>query len=86
MTAISTREFNQNTGRAKQLADEEPLFVTTGGKVRYVLLNFEEYQKMMHPRRTLADVLGMSEEDYFEFEFPRDRGLPRETDLGDFDE
>ncbi|MDR2105986.1 MAG: type II toxin-antitoxin system Phd/YefM family antitoxin [Coriobacteriales bacterium] len=64
MAAMTAREFNQYTGKAKLLADEEPVFITERGTVRYVLLNIDEYQTLAKPRRTLSDLLEMDENDY----------------------
>ena len=37
-TTLSTEEFDQDPGRAKELAAQGPVYVTEGGKPAYVLL------------------------------------------------
>ncbi|MDR2672399.1 MAG: type II toxin-antitoxin system Phd/YefM family antitoxin [Coriobacteriales bacterium] len=81
MAAMTAREFNQYTGRAKTLAHEEPVFITERGTVKYVLLNIEEYEALTQPTRTLFESLAMDERDYFEYEFPRLEGDFREVDF-----
>jgi prevent-host-death family protein len=59
ITTISSREFNQDSGRAKRAAAKGPVFITDRGKPSHVLLTFNEYQRITHEGRSLADVLGM---------------------------
>jgi len=56
MAAMTSREFNQYTGEAKNLAREEPLFITERGVVQYVLLSIEDYRLLKGSRRTLVDL------------------------------
>ena len=42
MTTLTSREFDQETGRAKKAADQGPVFITDRGQPSYVLLSFEE--------------------------------------------
>jgi len=81
MAAISAREFNQYTGRAKTMANKEPVFITERGTVKYVLLNIEEYEQAIAPKRTLFDSLAMNEAEYFHYEFVR---IPDEFKEVDF--
>jgi hypothetical protein len=85
MAAMTAREFNQSTGVAKRIAKEEPVFVTERGTIRYVLLNIDDYNAIKGPKRTLADMLSMSDEDYFEYDLEQpDRkewGIAREVDF-----
>lgn len=45
-TTFSSREFNQDTGRAKKAAAEGPVFITDRGKPAHVLLSIEDYRKL----------------------------------------
>ncbi|MDA8391326.1 MAG: type II toxin-antitoxin system Phd/YefM family antitoxin [Actinomycetota bacterium] len=44
---ISSREFNQDTSRAKKAAVDGPVFITDRGKPAHVLLSFVDYQKLL---------------------------------------
>ena len=82
ITTLSSREFNQDTSRAKKAASEGPVFITDRGKPAHVLLSIEEYQRITGKRRNIADALGWPAgvEDV-EIEFPRSRELARSVDL-----
>ena len=75
ITTFSSREFNQDTSRAKKAAAEGPVFITDRGKPSHVLLNIEEYRKLTGPKRSLADALYRPEAADIEIEFPRSREL-----------
>jgi prevent-host-death family protein len=53
---MSSREFNQDTGRAKKAAEQGPVFITDRGRPAHVLLTFEEYERMLGV--DMIDVLG----------------------------
>lgn len=82
ITTLSSREFNQDTGRAKKAASEGPVFITDRGKPAHVLLSIEEYQRITGSRRSLVDALGWPAgvED-IEIEFPHFRELARSADF-----
>ena len=46
ITTLSSREFNQDTSRAKKAASEGPVFITDRGKPAHVLLSIEDYQRI----------------------------------------
>jgi prevent-host-death family protein len=71
ITTLSSREFNQDRGRAKKAARNGPVFITDRGRPALVLLSIDEYQKITKKPQNLADLLAMSEEDIFDFEPPR---------------
>ena len=60
---MTSREFNQDAGRAKRAALDGPVFITDRGKPAHVLLTIEEYQKLSAPRRNLADMLACRDDD-----------------------
>ena len=74
-TTISSREFNQDTGRAKRSALDGPVFITDRGEPAHVLLSIAEYRKLTGGRRRIADALAQPDipgaDMDFEFESPR---------------
>ena len=44
ITKLSSREFNQDTSRAKRAAKRGPVFITDRGRPSHVLLTAEEYR------------------------------------------
>jgi prevent-host-death family protein len=58
-TTLSSREFNQDTGRAKKAALRGPVFITDRGRPAHVLLSIEAYQKLAGRCKTLAEALHM---------------------------
>ena len=59
ITTLSSREFNQDTSRAKKASSKGPVFITDRGKPAHVLLSMEEYQRLSGKRRNLLDALSM---------------------------
>lgn len=82
ITTVSSREFNQDTSRAKKAASKGPVFITDRGKTAHVLLSIKEYRRITRKHRSIADALGRPAgvED-IEIEFPRSRELMRPVDL-----
>lgn len=70
-TILSSREFNQDTGKAKKAALQGPVFITDRGKPSYVLLTVEEYRKISGTQSNIADLLAMPETDEIEFQPPK---------------
>jgi prevent-host-death family protein len=79
ITTLSSREFNQDTSRAKKATAEGPVFITDRGTPAHVLLSIEEYQRLTGGQGDLIDQLGLPAgiEDV-ELEIPpmRDRARP----------
>ena len=71
ITTLSSREFNQNTGRAKKAARKGPVFITDRGRPSLVLLSIREYEQITNNRKSILDLLAMPEADQIEFEPPR---------------
>lgn len=46
MPTLTSREFNQDTGRAKRAARDGPVVITDRGQPAHVLLTFEEYRRL----------------------------------------
>jgi prevent-host-death family protein len=59
ITTLSSREFNQDTGRAKKAAIEGPVFITDRGTPAHVLLSIEEYLRLTGGQGNLIDQLGL---------------------------
>ena len=71
ITKLSSREFNQDTSRAKRAAKRGPVFITDRGRPSHVLLTAEEYQRITGGQKSIADLLAMPEAAEIEFEPPR---------------
>jgi prevent-host-death family protein len=74
-TMLSSREFNQDTGKAKKAARNGPVFITDRGKPSHVLLSIDEYRKLSSKGLSLADAIAdlRPEADFaFEFETARE--------------
>lgn len=59
ITTISSREFNQAVSQAKRATTNGPVFITDQGRPAYVLISFEDYQRLTKHRRNIADALAM---------------------------
>ncbi len=68
ITTLSSREFNQDTSRAKKAAKRGPVFITDRGRPAHVLLSIEEYQKIADKHESIIDLLAMPEASEVEFE------------------
>jgi PHD/YefM family antitoxin component YafN of YafNO toxin-antitoxin module len=71
ITKLSSREFNQDTSRAKRAARKGPVFITDRGRLSHVLLTADEYQRITHGQKSVADLLAMPEAADIQFEPPR---------------
>ncbi|TPO07072.1 type II toxin-antitoxin system Phd/YefM family antitoxin [Mesorhizobium sp. B1-1-5] len=80
-TFMSSREFNQDTARAKRAARNGPVIITDRGKSSHVLMSMEEYEKLRalgkpEKHRSLADAIADDRpEADFDFEIPELKGL-----------
>ncbi|UFN51611.1 type II toxin-antitoxin system Phd/YefM family antitoxin (plasmid) [Roseomonas sp. OT10] len=71
VTTLTSREFNQDTGRAKKAAVEGPVFITDRGRPAHVLLSFEDYQRLRGAQTGIADLLAMPDDDGIGFDPPK---------------
>ena len=71
ITKLSSREFNQDTSRAKRAAKRGPVFITDRGRPSHVLLTAEEYQRITEGQKNIVDLLSMPAAAEIEFEPPR---------------
>jgi prevent-host-death family protein len=79
ITKLSSRDFNQDTSRAKRAAKRGPVFITDRGRPSHVLLTVEEYQRITEGQKSVVDLLAMPAAAEIEFEPPRLRGNLHET-------
>jgi prevent-host-death family protein len=81
ITTLSSREFNQDTSRAKKAASKGPVFITDRGKPAHVLLSMEEYQRLSGQRRNILDALSMPGLAGIELDPPKVQISARPADL-----
>ncbi len=81
VTTFSSRQFNQDAGKAKKAAMSGPVFITDRGRPAHVLLTFDAYKKMTGGRTKIADLLAMPGIDEVEMELPHMHDLARAADL-----
>ena len=70
-TTVTSRELNQDIGRAKRAAKSGPVFITHRGKPAHVLLCIEDYRRLAGQPRSLAESLSMAGLADIDFEPPR---------------
>lgn len=56
-TRITSRQFNQDTSRAKRAAETGPVYITDRGRPAHVLLSIEEYERLLGDGAVI-DLLG----------------------------
>jgi prevent-host-death family protein len=71
LTTLSSREFNQDTSRAKKAAKKGPVFITDRGRPAHVLLSIEQYRKLSGSNENILDQLAMPDAANIEFDPPR---------------
>lgn len=83
VTTLTSREFNQDTSRAKKAARQGPVFITDRGRPAHVLLTIEDYQRLTGGNVSLAEAIAQAGDAAdFEFDPPRLRGVFKPADLG----
>jgi prevent-host-death family protein len=82
ITTISSREFNQDTSRAKKAAASGPVFITDRGAPAHVLLTIADYHRLTAGQDSIIDRLGLlpGVADV-ELEIPAQRDLARAADF-----
>lgn len=82
ITTLTSREFNQDTGRAKTAAGSGPVIITDRGRPAHVLLTFDDYRRLTSGSDSIVDLLGLpSGVEDAELEAPRPRDLAQPADL-----
>ena len=80
-TFFSSREFNQEAGRAKKAAHAGPVFITERGRPAHVLLTIEDYRRITGKRKSIAEMLATPGAEDIELEVPARTGTVRAADL-----
>lgn len=80
-TTLTSREFNQDTSRAKKAAKRGPVFITDRGRPAHVLLTIEDYQRLAGGRMSLAEALAQREPGDFDFDPPKLQMVLKPADL-----
>jgi prevent-host-death family protein len=57
MTTLTSREVNQDFGRAKKAATAGPVIITDRGRPAHVLLNIEAYRSLNNSSESVAEGL-----------------------------
>jgi prevent-host-death family protein len=82
ITTLTSREFNQDTSRAKKAASKGPVFITDRGTPAHVLLTIDDYRKLTAGHASIIDLLAMPGVADVDFEPPRmDDIVSRPADL-----
>lgn len=83
ITTLSSREFNQDTSRAKKAATAGPVFITDRGKPAHVLLTIDEYRRLRGERDTslLQALTPKNISQDFDFDPPKVGKVSRPADL-----
>ena len=81
ITTLSSREFNQDTSRAKQATRKGPVYITDRGRPAHVLLTIEEYQKLSGGSKSLAEALHMQGVADIEFHAPKMDWAPKPAEF-----
>ncbi|MBN9024906.1 type II toxin-antitoxin system Phd/YefM family antitoxin [Kaistia sp. MMO-174] len=72
VTTLTSREFNQDTSRAKKAARAGPVIITDRGRPAHVLLSIEEYRRLTGKGRSVLEALAQTDEaSDFEFDPPK---------------
>ncbi len=59
VTTLTSREFNQHASEAKKAASRGPVIITDRGRPAHVLLNIEEYRRLIGQTESLVDLIAM---------------------------
>ena len=76
ITTLTSREFNQDVGRAKRAASAGPVFVTDRGRPSLVLVTYEDWLRLSGKTMSIAEALaGTIEAAEIDFDVEPDRSL-----------
>lgn len=62
VTTLSSREFNQDSGKAKKAARNGPVFITDRGRPAHVLLTIEDYRRITSHGPSIVEMLALDVE------------------------
>jgi prevent-host-death family protein len=81
ITTVSSRQFNQDAGKAKRAAAQGPVIITDRGRPAHVLLTFDDYRKIAGSRGNIADLLAMPAIGDVDLAIPRSAETARAAEL-----
>ena len=79
ISTFSSREFNQDTSRAKKAAKTGPVLITDRGRPAHVLMTFSEYERVTGKSKSILDLVGMKSAGDIEFEPEKMHSLSKPT-------
>lgn len=82
ITTLTSREFNQDTARAKKAAAKGPVIITDRGAPSHVLLSYSSYLALSGGGPDVVTLLGMAKAAEVDFEPPRATIATRSAELG----
>jgi len=80
-TTVTSRELNQDIGKAKRAARNGPVFITDRGNPSHVLLSIERYRQLLGKQPSLVESLAMPGLSEIEFDPPHSAIHSRQVDL-----
>lgn len=80
-TTMTSREFNQDTSRAKKAAQNGPVVITDRGRPAHVLISIDEYKKMAGESANIIELLAMPGAEDVAFTLSRAENLIHPADL-----
>ncbi len=81
ITTMSSREFNQDSSRAKKATRNGPVVITDRGRPAHVLISIEEYRRITGESASIVELLATPGADDVEFTPPRAETLIHPADL-----
>jgi len=81
MQTWQLQEAKNRLSEVVRHAHREPQLITLRGKEEAVVLSFDEYQKLVQPRKTWAELLGEVALTGIELDLERSRDTGRSIDL-----
>lgn len=75
VTTLSSRDVNQDLGRAKRAARHGPVVITDRGRPAHVLLAYADYQKLVGGAPPIRDLLALPGVEDIAFDPPPLRGV-----------
>lgn len=79
---LTSREFNQDTARAKRAAEAGPVIITDRGRPAHVLMSIADYRRLTGAGSSLAAAIADPSGGDFDFVPPRLSGaVSRPADL-----
>ena len=81
ITTLTSREFNQDTSRAKKATAVGPVIITDRGRPAHVLLSIEAFNRLAGLSEKISDLLALPGTEDIELDLPRRREPARGADL-----